>query len=94
MSGQQGSRWWQDMVDLCRLQLQLKGCGSAERLRQVGDHRKRRAEGEEIRLGQHTGLGVGEGAEPVQEIESKQPERERGRTSRALLQKWQGGGGH
>ena len=36
----------------------LKGCGSAERPHCVGDCR-RRTEGEEIGLGQHTGLGVG-----------------------------------
>lgn len=34
----------------------LKGCGSAERPHCVGDCR--RAKSEEIRLGQHTGLGV------------------------------------
>ena len=35
----------------------LKGCGSAERPHCVGDCR--RAEGEEIGLGQHTDFGVG-----------------------------------
>lgn len=82
----QGIRQWQDMVGLCRLQLPLRGCGSAEWPCHMGEHRGEQR-GRKSGVGSLQDHGGRRNRGLVEEMESEWPER----TSTALLQKWRWG---